>query len=223
MPGSANALWALADRGGPRPEYLLPVLYYESGFNPSVPNQAGYPYYGLNQIAGSWLAARGIDVNDYLTWSASRQLSEVVTPYMLDQIAYGGSLNSGARTYQAEFLPATLRTAKTLSSVLTRAGESAYNANAGFDWDHKGYITVADMAHAVSLMAAKPAVQQAIAQTYALRPGETSRDPVLGTDFGGGTFTVADGLLIGGGALAVTLFALAMQHGYLPHPRRAFA
>jgi hypothetical protein len=214
---SYPALWALTDRGGPRPEYLLPVLYFESGFNPAAPNAAGYPYYGLNQISGDQLARQGIDVGDYLTWPASRQLTEVVTPYMLAQIAYGGALNSGARTYQAEFLPATLHTARSLTSVLTTRGQPAYDANTVFDWDHTGTITVGDLAHAVATMAAKPAVQSAIAEAYAIRPGESPKSSVYGTDFPWysrlSTFETV--LVVGVAASALLAGTIAVRNGHI--------
>jgi hypothetical protein len=229
FPASGQALWALSDRGGPRPEYLLPVLYYESGFNPAVQNAAGAPYYGIGQNGAGLIAQFGADPQTYLTWPASQQLSTVVTAYFL---SYAGQLNSGTRTYQAEYLPGTLKTARSLGDIIASSNDDPhgyYAANKTFDWDHKGSITVGDMAHAVASMAAKPAVQQAIAQTYALRPSESPRDPVYGTDFGAfGRLSTTDALLLAvAAASAVAAVAVAINRGHVPHPivalRRALA
>jgi hypothetical protein len=185
FPATGRALWALFDAGGPRPEYVLPVLYSESGFDPSTPNLQGYGYYGVGQTSAARLADAGVDPNDFLTWQASAQIERFVSPMMLGIVHTYGPIESGTRAYQANFLPATLATARSLDSVLARAGESNgwYSANAGLDWGRKGYLTVRDLAHSIEKSATSQAVQSAIAQTYALRSGESPRDPVLGDDF----------------------------------------
>jgi hypothetical protein len=191
FPASGQVLWSLYDAGGPRPEYVLPPLYLESGFNPAIPNQAGYPYYGLNQVSGSRLASMGIDVQDYLTWPASRQLSTIVAPMFLEAVRQFGPLRSATRVYQANFLPATLTKEKSLDSVLAHRGNTnewsagdVYGANSSLDWSGRGTITVGDLAHFMTQKSVTPAVKSAIAETYALRPGETPHDPALGEDFG---------------------------------------
>jgi hypothetical protein len=166
-----------------RPEYLLSVLYSESGLRPDVQNQAGYPYYGIGQDSADILASHGIDPTDYLTWPASRQLETVVKPYMQGIVDRYGPLNSGTRCYQANFLPATLDTATSLNSVIATQGSDVYAANAGFDTTHQGVITVQDLADFVAKAASTQAVQDAIAKTYAISGG-SPRDPVYGTDFG---------------------------------------
>lgn len=190
---SYAALWQLYDATGVRPEWLLPVLWSESGLDPSISNLAGYPYYGINQISGSWLAQHGIAVGDYLTWPASEQISTVVTPYVAAQISQFGALQSGARVYLANFYPAALPSARSLGShvVCRPAGgcgsppfSNAYCANQGLDADGSGCITVQDLAVFVSRAASKPAVKAAIAQCYAVRPWEVQSDPALGYDFG---------------------------------------
>ena len=192
---SFAALWKLYDATGVRPEWLLPVLWTESGFNPAIPNAQGYAYYGLNQISGTWLAQHGIAVNDYLTWPASQQIAQVVTPYVAQQVGSFGALQSGARVYLANFYPAALATAKTLDAqiVCKPAGgcppagthsSSAYCANAGLDADHSGCITLGDLAAFVGRAASGSSVKSAIASCYALRPWETESDPALGYDFG---------------------------------------
>ena len=189
---SYPALWQLSDATGVRPEWVLPVLYNESGFNPAASNAAGYPYYGLNQISGNWLAQHGVATGDYLRWPASEQLRTVVAPYLAQQIARYGALRSGTKVALANFYPAALATASSLAStVVCKPGRpchtkdsDAYCANQALDLDHSGCITVGDMARWVRRAAMTPAVRSAIAAAYALRPREVQSDPALGYDFG---------------------------------------
>ena len=172
FPAAGLALWALYDAGGPRPEYVLPVLWAESNFSPSVTNSLGYS--GVNQASTTLLQAYGIDPSAYTAWPASQQIAKVVTPFWLAIVKAHGPLNSGTRVYQANFLPATLGVATELTSILAGPGGSVYAANSGLDYQHTGAIRVSDMAHSVAMAASNPQVQAAIASTYALRP---ERDP----------------------------------------------
>jgi hypothetical protein len=189
FPATGRALWALYDAGGPRPEYVLPVLYSESGFDPSIQNLQGADYYGVGQTSGDKLAAAGVTPSDFLTWPASAQIERFVSPMLLGIVHGVAALGSGTRVYQANFLPATLSSARSLDSVLARAGETNnwYRDNAGLDWGRKGYLTVRDLAHSIEKSARSPAVQSAIAETYALRPAESPHDPVMGDDFASDT------------------------------------
>ena len=185
FPASADALWSIYNSTGVRPEWLIPVLAYESGLNPGVANAAGYPYYGLNQIAGSQLQARGIDPADYLTWPASRQLSTVVGPYIAGQVKSFGPLQSATRVYQANFLPATLKTATWLGDVIATRGDAYYGPNAGLDQSGKGFITTEDLAQVMTKAAAEAGAMSALAQTYARAPVDVGGpyDAVYGLDF----------------------------------------
>ena len=184
FPASGAALWSLFDRGGPRPEYVLVMLYRESGFDPSTPNRAGAPYYGLNQAGEDLIAAyAGTDVSTYLTWPASRQLATVVTGWLLDLVRRYGPLRSGIRVEQGNFLPATLPKATRLEDVITSSPSAFYTSNEVLDPRRKGTITLEDLGTFLEGGVSSQAVQRAIADTYALRPGETPRDPVLGEDF----------------------------------------
>jgi hypothetical protein len=184
--------WTIFDQTkSVRPEYLLPVLQIESGLDPSVQNRQGYDYWGLNQIAGTELARRGIDRHDYVTWPASRQLREIVLPYLLGQEKAFGPLRSGTRVYQANFYPKSLKTAKDMASVILTApprpcvphDTNAYCANKGLDVGQKGTITVGDIGTFIGhAMGYKP-VQDALARIYALRPTEERHDPVTGEDY----------------------------------------
>jgi hypothetical protein len=220
FPAAGQALWIIFDRLGIRPEYALSSLWVESGLNPAASNAAGAPYYGINQESGTWLQDRWIDSADYLTWPASQQLLEVVLPSWGQMISATGVIpKSGTRVEQMNFLPASLKTATSLGDVLTRSPSATYSANAALDVGHKGYITVTDISHFVSH--AVPAIQSVIAQTYALRPGETPQDPVFGTDFPWWDRLSPVDLAFGGAAVtAVTVaIAVAVRDGYLPHPR----
>jgi hypothetical protein len=201
-------LWQISDATGVRPEWLLPVLYSESGLDPSRANDAGAPYYGLNQIYGGTLQARGIDPATYLTWPASEQLQQIVWPYIAGQVSKFGPLHSATRVYQANFLPATLDSATTLNSVIASKQHDPnhfYSSNSGLDFTHSGSITVADLAHFVDRSAQTSAVQTAIAKTYALRPGERPHDVVYGDDFG----IPSNEKLIIAGSIAVLAGAIA--------------
>lgn len=219
--GFSAALWSLYNKTGIRPEWIVPVLASESGLNPAISNLQGYPYGGINQIAYSYLQARGIDPTTYLTWSASQQLNGVVTGYMQAQVAAFGPLRSGTRVYQSNFLPITLKTATSLDSVLavkpaggcgTGRTSNIYCANPGLDYTKKGTITVGDLAHFVGKQAALPYVKAVIANAYAAAPAGVGpeTDPVYGLDFQGQTTTSAPSswtapLVLAGSAIAAML------------------
>lgn len=205
FPATAEALWALFDAGGPRPEYILPVLWSESGFDPSRPNDQGYPYYGVGQTSGTRLADAGVDPQDFLTWPASQQIARFVAPMFRDIARQYGRIASGARAYQANFLPKTLATSHGLDSVISRFGDHYYGPNHGLDWQNKGTITVRDLAHFIEKAARDPHVQSAIANTYDVRPGERPpHEPVLGEDFGGGGL----GMFAAAASFALLFYAL---------------
>lgn len=189
QPASSSAFWAIYNATGIRPEFLIPVLSFESGLEPSIPNQAGAPYYGIGQNAGSFITqVTGLSPTDYLTKPASYQLQNVVLPYFHAIVSKYGSLPSGVKVYQAEFMPASLQYAPGLDDVITKAPAIEYTDNVGFDRQRKGYITPRDLAAAVASQVSKPAVQQAIAAAYALAPSMgPPQDPVWGNT--GPTFT----------------------------------
>jgi hypothetical protein len=200
--GFPAALWQFFKSTGIRPEWIVPVLFSESGLRPSIQNLQGYPYYGINQISGAYLAAHGIDPKTYLTWTASDQLTKIVTPYMQAQQGTFGPLLSGTRVYQANFLPATLATATTLAAVLASkpaagcpSGTSSdyYCANQGLDRDKSGAINVSDLASFVAQEAALAAVQKVIADAYAVVPAGVGAetDPVYGNDWPAGASSTA--------------------------------
>ena len=217
FPAVGQALWDLYDKGGPRPEFILPVLYNESqGFQTTIQNQLGAANYGLNQISLKWLTAHHIALADYLSWPASTQIRRVVTPFILglinDPQFPTGPLNSGIQVYQANFIPASLsaKAAKATAAlgvhyapslddpIVTKANDPVhfYSGNTSLDVDKKGYITPRDLGIAVSRAADTTAVQSAIAQTYALRPGAVPEDPVHGPTLNNGPLFASTNFLL---------------------------
>lgn len=185
-PAAAAALWGLYDASGIRPEWILPTLHIESGFDPSLPNQAGSPYYGIAQNGERDIAAAGASSPaEYMTWSQEEQLTRVVTPYFARLVKLEGPLRSGTRVYQGNYLPGSLRTARALFQVIAWKGSPAYDANEVLDASRDGAITVSDIAQVVAQHAAAPEVQTAMTLAYAVRPTERPRrsNPVYGQDF----------------------------------------
>lgn len=176
FPATGQALWALYDETGIRPEYALAVFWLESKFNPSIVNPIGCV--GLFQLCPqSHTLPSG-----YASWPASQQISESATPFWAGIVKQYGEIRSGTRLMQGNWLPGTLVTARRLSSVVAAAPSPSYTQNATvFDPKGKGYSTVQDVANAIAKTV--PFIQDAIAQTYALRPTERPRDPVYGDDF----------------------------------------
>lgn len=191
FPASAEALWSIYDAGGPRPEYLIPVLARESGLWTFATN--GYTH-GLNQISTAWLEKRGIAVDDYLhKWLPSQQLSRIVKGYMMMHVAQFGPIGSGVKCYLMNFLPAFVRDGKTeLSQVIAVRGAPGdsgafYSGNSGLDVKGTGKITVGDLAFVIYKMLRGDEygaiVQDAIARTYEARSTEQVHDPIYGEDY----------------------------------------
>jgi hypothetical protein len=180
-PAFGNALWAVSDKLGIRPEWQLPVLYLETGgtFSPAIMNANGCV--GLNQFCPvTYPSYVHVPVSDYRTWSASQQLAGPILNYWRDALQYG-PIRSSTRLMVSQFGQGHLATTPSLDSVVLRGADAAQNP--GFDAAHKGYITVRDIANVMAQKAAMPAVQQAIAAAYAMRPGEKMKNPVYGDDY----------------------------------------
>jgi len=229
FPAFGLGLWSLSDATGLRPEYVLPVLYSESGFSTSITNSIGC--IGLNQVCPfAWTVPA-----DYASYSASQQLSTVIAPMYKSNIAKSGPILSGTRAYQSNFLPATIdgtggwTAAHALGDIVvskngpTNKNAADYDSNVGLDSARKGYITVADLAHFISKAASSAAVKSAIAQTYALRPGETPQDPVYGTDFPSTSVTApiasvgisfGEGVALGAAGIAGLFFGQWASQGF---------
>lgn len=184
LPDDALAeLWTLKDASGIRPEWVLPMLYLESGFDPTLQNRQGAPYYGIGQDFGPYLTRNGVTPAAYLAMSAAAQLAAIVVPRLEGMVKAYGPLRSATRVYQANFLPSTLRTAPSLISVVAWRGSTAYASNAMLDASRDGAITVSDLAWWMATEAAAPECRAAIARAYVLRPTETPANVVYGLDF----------------------------------------
>lgn len=184
LPDDAIAeLWTLSDASGVRPEWVLPVLYLESGFDPTLQNRAGAPYYGIGQDSGDTLARQGVEPGAYLAMGAAEQLRTVVVPRIAELARDYGPLRSATRVYQANFLPGTLRRAPGLASVLVWRGSPYYESNRLLDVTKDGAITVSDLAWWMAREAREPEVRAAIVRAYEMRPDETPRNVVYGGDF----------------------------------------
>jgi hypothetical protein len=176
-------LWTLYDQSGIRPEWVLPMLYLESGFDPTLQNRAGAPYYGLAQDFGPYLARHNITPAEYVAMPASGQLAAIVVPRLAGLVKAWGPLRSATRVYQANFQPASLKTARSLSSVIVWRGHPDYAANTILDVFKDGAITVSDLAWWMADRAAQPEARAALARAYALRPTEKPANTVYGGDF----------------------------------------
>jgi len=182
-PAFGDALWKVSDQLGIRPEWQLPVLALESGFNPAILNSGGCV--GLNQFCpGTYEKYVYVPVSEYRTWSASQQLSGPVFKFWQGAIEQG-PIRSSTRLMVSQLGTALLKTTPSLDSVVYPAPSSGYYGNCSvFDPGCKrGYFTVRDVANEMTRQARKPEVQGAIAQAYAMRPSERPRDPVYGDDY----------------------------------------
>jgi hypothetical protein len=200
------ALWSVADASGVRPEYLIPVLYFESAgtFDPSISNRAGAPYYGLAQTSGSKLAALGTTPAAFLALSQGDQIRTAVLPYFAGVTKRYGPIRSATRAEQANFEPATLATSRNLWSWLEHKGTRAYADNAAaLDPYGRGAILVSDLSTVMARAAAAAPTRAAIARAYALRPDRgPAKEPVYGEDFVSPALTL--GALLVGAAWAAS-------------------
>ena len=203
-PAFGDALWKVSDQLGIRPEWQLPVLALESGFNPAIMNPGGCV--GLNQFCpGTYERYVHVPVSEYQTWSASKQLSGPVFEYWRNALKFG-QIRSATRLMLSQLGQVLLKTDPALGSVVYQSPSCEYCGNAGLDagcrrrtsdCTHccapkckssfvtgcKGYITVQDLANSMAIQVRTSAVQTALAQAYAMRPGDRPRDPVYGDDY----------------------------------------
>lgn len=207
FPATSEALWSLYDTCGVRPEYVVPVMWVESASDPNrdrvfqqgIQSLAGLDYWGLIQANGKWLRGRGIEPKDIKSWPASREIREVVQPWLCEKVRTYGRLKSGIRVYQSIFYPASLKYAPGLDDHIVDAPAGGcpdinaepkafwrdpYCANRLFDADKKGFITPADLGRKLQ-GGALPAeqVKEALTQLYDWRPAEKMQNPVYGGDF----------------------------------------
>lgn len=185
-PAFGTALWRVSDQTGIRPEWQLPVIALETigTFDPAIESPGGCV--GLNQFcASAYSNYVSVPVSQYRTWPASRQLGGPILNYWADAVKAYGPIHSSSKLMVAQLGHALLSKARTLDSVIFARPSIEYTRNISFDPEpRKGYITVRDLANAMSYYAKTPEVRDALARTYALRPRERPYDPVYGLDFG---------------------------------------
>lgn len=122
------------------PSYLAAVMEHESGFNPAAVNKfAGAT--GIIQFMPNTAHALGTSVLDLVQMSAAQQLKYVelfFRPYAakMRQDVPGDYL-------MATFMPAFI--GQSPETVLFTEGTIGYTQNSGFDHEHKGTITIADV------------------------------------------------------------------------------
>jgi hypothetical protein len=170
------ALWDAALQSGTRPEILLAVWYAESGLEPKAENSIGC--LGLNQSCPkpNGPGFPGDDAAAYKAAPASAQVAWIL-PQLLHLVALnGGPFLSAARYRQANWLPASLATAKRPGDVVAAAGGPyalAYAANRGLDVRGAGEVTLADLGLGLEQLIARSGapLDYAIATAYAQRPG----------------------------------------------------
>jgi hypothetical protein len=179
-----QALWSISDATGVRPEYLIPVLYLESGFDSTRQNAQGAPYYGIAQTMGAHLTALGTTPAAFLTLGQGGQIRLAVAPYYASAVRTYGPIRSATRAYLANYLPARLATVHSLAQIVEPGGTAFYSSNrVALDPLRHGAITLSDLALVMGRAAAAPEARAAIARAYVLRPSERPRDAVYGQDF----------------------------------------
>ena len=180
-PATSESLWTIHDAGGPRPEYLLPVLYCISGLRPQYDQGVSF---GLSSTSLEELTRLGIDYNAYTKWTASSQLDRVIKQHLMLFSATGAPIRSGIRCYVSFIIPSSLpANALTLDHVLSYSSDAFYHDHAGLDVNGDGVITVGDLAYAVHASFKTQAVQSALSKAYDIRPIEKPHDPIYGEDY----------------------------------------
>ncbi len=138
---------------GCAPLDLLGVMFSESQCRPAAHNPNGDAS-GLIQFMPATLRGLGWKgtAQDFRCLSASQQLPYVVA-YFRPWAKAAGAFDSAGRIYQTVFLPGTLRTAKDPESVICAHGGTlgwAFDANAVFDHNGDGRITISELSDAVA-------------------------------------------------------------------------
>jgi hypothetical protein len=175
------ALWEVAKKSGTRPEVLLTVWFAESGLDPRATNSIGCT--GLNQSCPKPYGPGfpGDDAEAYRAAPASVQVAWIAHQVLEAVRLNGGPFQSAARYHQANFLPASLATAKRPGdAVAGRRGPYAfaYNANPGLDVNGDGVITLDDLGRGLELLVQKHGtpLEEAIVTAYARRPDDAPWD-----------------------------------------------
>jgi hypothetical protein len=153
----------LFDKWGPSAVGLLEVMQSEAGMHSSAHNPGGAT--GLIQfepdtLAGlGWhqtmLAFAGLSAEEQLPWVEKYFATRRVPPKLPA---------TGTDFYVDTFLPVDEPHAEDPSFVLAKQGDGIYEANAVFDKDHKGTITIDDLTAAIQRNASGARWQEALAR-----------------------------------------------------------
>jgi hypothetical protein len=161
-------------------------------------------------------------------WDASREIAEVVKPYLCEKVRQYGKLQSGVRVYQSIFYPESLRYAPKLTDTIVSSPAygcnpetfktDAYCANRLFDQTRKGWITPGDLGAKIKQAVPTPDVKDALQATFALRPGERMQDPAYGGDYiAGWTPNKPRSAQLGDWAAVMTIIASAATTAMILH------
>jgi len=154
------------------PADVMLILYGESGLNPASPGHVAF-YEGLNQIQAPYLKARGVDQADYLTWPASRQMREIVGPFLTAQVRQllGKPVRSAGVLEALNLYPASVKKHGDAPDSIVIDGNSsdpgerlAYVKNQALDRNHDGAITISDLDEWLGGLSKQKPFQQALAQ-----------------------------------------------------------
>jgi hypothetical protein len=132
---------------GVPPEWYLAIFALESGLQPGIGNSMGYV--GLNQLSSAQLQSIfHVAPADYLTWPASRQITQVITPWYTNavKIALNRAPRSLGALYAINLAPGIVQQkGDDPSVVLYASGSAAYAANKPLDFNGDGAITISDL------------------------------------------------------------------------------
>jgi hypothetical protein len=197
-----------------RVEDWLVVWLAESNIK-NVPNNAGAPYAGLNQMGIAERRTCGFtgSTTEWLAMTLVEQLPFVECFYdkNVKSFAHGdyGVLSDRGAIYVMNIAPALISHAREPSFPLYSSPSSQYQQNRQLDVGRKGYISVQDM---------KLAVDRLIAGRGPRWEEIKARNAALGGEVGAAvepSSGVAGGVVLGLGILAVGSFAWAWYEGLL--------
>lgn len=128
-------------------EWLLRIFYLESTLNPHIGNSLGFC--GLNQIASSYLRNQfGVQPSEYLTWSASKQVSDVISKWYPATIRdfLGRKPRSIGALYALNLAPGIVKARGDAPEViLYQAPDNRYVQNSALDRNRDGAIRISDL------------------------------------------------------------------------------
>ncbi len=138
----AIAVNSMADRLNVAPEWLMAIMFAESGFNPHATNLKGSGAIGLIQFMPATAAELNITIDELKRMSATEQLPYVEAYLEMVKNRYGPYQNL-TDLYLAVLFPRA-RTQQPCYQLYAQPAR-AYQQNAGLDENHDGKVTVHDI------------------------------------------------------------------------------